>query len=252
MKKSFYERTAHKRKVTLFSYPRSGSNWVAYCIEKISGLVVIGSDGHIGDIAVENRLEIDPKALVHKSHGGKMVLDWFTSNTTQEGLLLVIRNYKEAILRDAGNKPKYPAFHPINDMKPSLQGIDNPTDSPDYLSMIQNYDSYNGPKLLIDYDNFILNIENELKKLGEWLVQFGGAYNEIILNKFMEDIEHHKKFSMSRYKNMHGKTATDGNPKKLKIQKETWLTDKTEREIDEYVEKQDKIIYEKYLKKYKL
>ena len=43
---SLYKQTQHKRRVTMFSFPRSGSNWISYCIEQVSGLAVIGSDSH--------------------------------------------------------------------------------------------------------------------------------------------------------------------------------------------------------------
>jgi len=247
-----YERTSNKRKVTLFSYPRSGSNWLSYCIEKISCFNVIGSDGHIGDVGVERRLESDPRAVIHKTHGGKLVCDLFTNNTNKEGLLLNIRNYKESILRDAPNKPKYPQIHPITDIKIALNGLKNQNNSPDYLAMLQLYDKYDGPKILIDYDDLILNTQKELNKLFLWLIQFGGNDDENLLNNFIDNIVEHKKISMNMYKRLHGTTATDGDPKKLKIQKETWLNNKTEKEIDEYVEKQDPLIYEKYLKRYKL
>ena len=241
-----YKETTNKRKVTMFSYPRSGSNWISYCLEKITGLVVIGSDGHIGDMSVVNRLINDPKAVVHKVHGGLNVWNTFDeSNNNEEGLLLIIRNYKESILRDAPNKN-------LNDMKTSLIGLENNTNKPDYLKMIQKYDEYDGPKLLIDYDDFILNTEDELKKLGIWLIQFGGDYSDDTLAKFMDEIQEHKNFSINRYVRMHGTTATDGNPQKLKIQKETWLNETTEKEIDSYVESRDPKIYEKYLKRYKL
>ena len=88
--------------------------------------------------------------------------------------------------------------------------------------------------------------------LHQWLMQFGGSGDKTKVSDFMDNFEYHKNFSMKRYIQMHGTTATDGDPTKLKIQKETWLTPKTEIEIDEYVEKQDPLIYEKYLKKYKL
>ena len=249
---SLYQRTSNKRKVTLLSYPRTGSNWLSYCIERISGFNVIGSDAHIGDISVERRLESDPKALVHKTHGGKLVCDLFMNNTNKEGLLLNIRNYKECILRDAPNKPKYPKVHPITDISPKLKGLKNQDNSPDYLAMLELYDKYDGPKILIDYDDLILEPKKELKKLFVWLSQFGGNDDEEFLNKFMEDIDSHKKNSMSLYKRTHGTTATDGDPKKLKIQKETWLNNETENEIDEYVEKISPLLYEKYLKRYKL
>tara|TARA_Y100000389_G_C17459408_1_gene520557 strand:- start:1245 stop:1982 length:738 start_codon:yes stop_codon:yes gene_type:complete len=241
-----YKETVNKRKVTMFSYPRSGSNWMAYCLEQVTGLVVIGSDGHIGDISVVNRLKNDPKAVVHKVHGGFNVWSVFDeSNGNKEGLLLVIRNYKESILRDSQNKN-------LSDMKPFLVGIGNTSVNPDYMKMIQKYDEFEGPKILMDYDDFILNTEDELKRLALWLVQFGGRYDDDTLAKFIDNIKDHKEFSMKRYIRMHGTTATDGDPQKLKIQKETWLNDSSEKKIDEYVESRDPKIYEKYLKRYKL
>lgn len=249
---SLYKRTKNKRKVTLFSYPRSGSNWISYCIEQISNLNVCGSDGHIGDINVELRLESDPKALVHKVHGGKEIWSIFNDGNGNEGMLLNIRNYKESILRDAPNKPKYPTIHPIEDMKSFLVGLNNETNSSDYLRMVQEYDRYEGPKLMMDYEDLILDPLKELNKLQDWLVQFGGDGDKSRVINFMSNYDQHKNFSMKRYISIHGTTATDGDPKKLKIQKETWLDDKTEKEIDDFVESQDPLIYEKYLKRYKL
>ena len=260
-----YEITTNKRKVTMFSYPRSGSNWVSYCIENICGLKVIGSDNNIGGVDVEKRLELDPSAIIHKSHGGKYDWDLFfgnNENNNSEGLLFIIRNYKESILNHQGhNKPKYSTctyhdggkiVHPLEDMKLCLIGSDNKTDSADYLRMVQKYDLYKGYKLMVDYDDFILNTRKELEKIMAWLINFGVDYNINKIENFMNNIEGHKSASIKTYIGRHGKTATDGDPKKLKIQKETWLTDVIEKEIDEYVEKQDPLIYEKYLKRYKL
>lgn len=250
---SLYKQTQHKRRVTMFSFPRSGSNWISYCIEQVSGLAVIGSDSHIGGVDVEERVKRDPKAVVHKTHGGNEIWGIFDNNNNHnEGLLLIIRNYKESILRDAKNKPNYPQIHPIEDMKSSLIGLSNNTTSPDYLKMIQKYHKYDGPKLLIDYDDFILNPKVELIKIHEWLKQFGGDVNTDKLTDMINNFDKHRSFSMRRYINMHGTTATDGDPKKLKIQKETWLNDVTETEIDDYVKNRDPLIFEKYLKRYKL
>ena len=41
---TFYEDSVNKRKVTIASYPRSGSNWICYCIERLTDLIIIGSD----------------------------------------------------------------------------------------------------------------------------------------------------------------------------------------------------------------
>lgn len=259
-----YEITTNKRKVTMFSYPRSGSNWISYCIENICGLKVIGSDNNIGGTDVEKRLELDPLAVIHKSHGGKYDWDLFFNNkkNKSEGLLFIIRNYKESILNHQGhNKPKYSTctyhdggeiIHPLEDMKSCLVGLNNNTDSADYLRMVQKYDLYGGPKIIVDYDNFILDTKIELEKIMKWLSQFGAVYEDNKIENFINNIEKHKNTSIKMYIGRHGKTATDGDPKKLKIQKDTWLTDIMEKEIDEYVEKQDPLIYEKYLKRYKL
>ena len=93
--------------------------------------------------------------MVHKTRGGKLVCDLFMNNTNKEGLLLNIRNYKECILRDAPNKPKYPKVHPITDISPKLKGLKNQDNSPDYLAMLELYDKYDGPKILIDYYDYI-------------------------------------------------------------------------------------------------
>jgi len=253
---SLYERMVNKRKVTMFSYPRSGSNWASYCIENINGLKVIGSDNNVGGSDVEDRLEGDDLALIHKSHGGKEDWDMFFNNNKDfksEGLLFMIRNYKESILNHQGyNKPNYPSVHPIEDMKPCLLGADNETNAADYLRMVQKFDEYNGPKILIDYDDFILNTKEELDRIIKWLSKFGGDYDVNKINDFMDNIVEHKNTSINMYNGTHGQSATNGDPKKLKIQKNTWLTDEIEKEIDSYVENCDTVMYDKYLKRYKL
>ena len=88
--------------ISLLSYPRSGSNWLSYCIEQLSGILTFGNY-----MDTKEKLN-SKKCLIANTRGH----DYIESNNTtysfpsiktfnkeKDGLILLIRNYKECITR---------------------------------------------------------------------------------------------------------------------------------------------------------
>ena len=252
----FYENSVNKRKVTIASYPRAGSNWVCYCIERLTDLVVIGSDDSVerGSAVTQN----DPKAVIHKTHGNGADF-WNTFPIDGEGYCLIVRNHKECIVR---HKRIDENPIPIKLVLDDLQGIPVPNISnPDYLAMLELYDSYDGPKIIIYYEDFISNISEELYRLMKWYEQFGGEYDEEKIKEFILNIDAHKSKSLNRYSRIHNGVATGGDPEKLRFQSgpkhrgehqgvKGNVLPTTCEEIDTHIKNKNLKIYNKYLKRF--
>mgnify|MGYP003651740445 FL=1 len=253
---TFYEDSVNKRKVTIASYPRSGSNWVCYCIERLTDLIIIGSDD--SEERGANITQSNPKAVIHKTHGNGTDF-WVTFPGENEGYFLIVRNHKECIVRHRriDDQPI-----PINLVLNDLQGLPlSDQENTDYLAMLELYDLYLGPKMLLYYEDFIINPKEELLKIVEWYEQFGGKFNKDDIYNFVDNIADHKKKSLDRYVGIHLGVATGGDPDKLRYQsgpghrkehqgKDGNILPNTCKQIDNHIKNKRPDIYKKYLKRF--
>lgn len=191
----------------LLGYPRSGNNWMRYIIEYFSDYsttcippVMVGAGNTpnrnpfhliIDDISSENKTK---DVLFYHSHGkvtGENVLPYLTDDYK---LIMVVRNYKECLVRHNFPNPN----QPIN-----LDALETQKDK--YLTILKDYHEYQGEKIILYYEDFI--DKELLKDTVTSLCDFLGVKE--IDESFFNDLAKHINNSKSLY-NKADDTKSDG------------------------------------------
>lgn len=193
-----------ERRNLLLSYPRSGNTFLRYCVEQSTGKKTltfvrpqIAKDGGVERLIRMgmNKMDADSisnvneqEIILEKTHeiyeGDENVFN----KETKGRLVLVIRDFKEAIGRHTiGHTQRYV------------------TEIPKYKSTLEFYEKYEGDKLVVYYEDFVTNTQEQLKRV----LEFIGEYNEEMFTNFVSDIDNHKKQSVKTYNQFH-KSFTEG------------------------------------------
>lgn len=178
----------------LLSYPRSGSTWLRYCIEYLTGRPTVGQEptGEQGGASFDT-------PLIHKGRTDYIVKKRHAilPTTEKEPLILLLRNYKECIVR-----------HNINNgisletLKGSAKGkaIKTPK-KVDYISNLIEYNQWENEGHLIYYEHLMTTPGRVLGSL----MYFMNNYTANV-DKFIDEIDKHKKICLELY----GKSVTKG------------------------------------------
>ncbi len=183
-------------KALLVSYPKSGSNWVRYCIEYFSGMRTPGSERkllvELGPAIIDRTHFLDKrhrKSFVQAQQGLNRVLGSETrkgglqrlySEARKELRVRSIVNYRRVILLV---RSPYESF--ARTQLCQLDGMNG------YFSNIMIFDKCKQKKLLIYYDRLIESFD-EMEKILNFL---GITYD---LSEF--DLEYHRRRSLELYK----------------------------------------------------
>ncbi len=218
-------------KLSLLSYPRSGSNWLSYCIECLSEMQIGGS--LTGFLSIGNKIT--------KSHGNTKSW-WKDFILCKDSLILMVRNYKECVVRNCdGDLAK--VFSDLQGGLPLKTGIEKT----DYISILKLFEYTKEKKHLIYYEDLVQNPYQELSRLVKFLEQFGG--NKGNITSFMKQYEQHRKTSLELYGKKIDKPRTNGTRNELLFHSKK-LTKETKLKIDDHLIKRFPNIYNKYLKRY--
>lgn len=192
------------KKALLVSYPKSGSNWVRYCIEHFSGKRTPGSKRQLlvesGPAIIDRTHFLDKrhrKSFVQARQDPNRGLDFERRKVGVQRLYSDVK--KELRVRNIVSNRRvillvrspYESFSRTRLRQ--LDGMDG------YLSNIMIFDKCRQEKLLIYYDKLIKNFD-EMKKILEFL---GISYD---LSEF--DIEHHRQKSFELYSKAPDKPQT--------------------------------------------
>jgi hypothetical protein len=219
----------------LISYPRSGNTWLRYCVEYISEMPTIGylsADAScfdresIGKFAGINTQETDP--ILIKRHGFEP-----SFAVEHDKIIVLVRDYQEVIIRHTRQAG-------FNAFQSSLQGKEN---SIDYYSIIQQYDKWSGEKLLIYYEDLMMDLEFVLKRVSDFLLEKDHSPR---INDIVGNLDFHKAASIRVY-NIHSRSETGGN--KLKYHSSRISRDEQIKRQN-FIKNKGLDIYDKYLKKY--
>ena len=104
----------------------------------------------------------------------------------QINLLFVIRDYRECVIRNA----KSARFGGV-DFEP--QSWEDTLGQ--YLQVLKQYEDFTGPKFLVRYEDLILNTQECVKNV----LNFLNVFNKQKYEDFFEKIEHHKQRSLDLY-----------------------------------------------------
>ena len=225
-----------KENVYLLSYPRSGNTWTRYCIEYITKrptgwkdfLFPIQQDNTWINCPLNNNfpMEVDynapPVIKVHE-----------ITEITQgsDYLVLILRNYKEAIARHIGN-----------DFRQMLNMLKDPDNM--YIKALQIYHEWpETRKMLIYYEDLMMFPEQTLLSLSNF---FQTEHNYV--PTFMHNFNEHKKNVIKLYERDAGESVTRGEYIKFHSLK---LTHQQCIELDSICEKTNPLLYQHYLLRYK-
>ena len=204
----------------LLSYPRSGNTWLRYCIEVLTNnrtIGYLGSDAKDSGVLPKNRT--NEKPILIKRHE--------TSDIKEGNLILIVRNYKEVIIRH-------------NSVKTIMEDYSS-NNRVTYLKLLNFYHTYKGKKMIIYYEDLIDDLKNTIDKVLNFL---GLEVSIDSIDDFFSNIEEHKLKSLSIY----GESKTKG---KTTIYHSNKLSSDELIQWDNFLLKNNKVIFEKYLKRYK-
>lgn len=221
------------KKPFILSYPRSGSNFICYCLKNIfqfdSGMPKShGQNKEFWYHYTDKKLNKVPYEYHLKSP-----------------LIFIMRNYKESIPRQTDD---YNFSEKYRKAVSNYRTKDN-NHHFDYISILEFYDKREDPKILIYYEDFMTNIDIELKKICDFVADsLNIEYKHDRFNSFIENIDFHKNESLKNYQK-HSESKTKGggleyHSKKIKLD--------IRYEIDRYMENEYEYLYNKYLKRYAL
>lgn len=224
----------------LLSYPRSGNTWVRYIVEYLSKRPTIYRKENIQDNPIGSRInlgvDLDKEPILYKRH-------WLEpqdfKNQNVDKLILIIRDYKEAIPRHHKEAPgiDFPTLKErfIGEMR----GL--PNEKCDYIKAIQHFDTWPGPKLLLYYEDLISASELLVLEIAHLL-----ELDQSRVTEFIKDINHHKQNSVQCY---HTKSWTQGREEQLKFHQQQ-LPAELLNFAKQYIQTNFPNIYDKYLYKY--
>lgn len=178
-------------KAFLYSYPRSGNTWVRYIIEVLTGRTTASYDDD--PLRPVNQRLSDPP-IIHKRHGHKnFEEEGVDFDSTKDRMILIVRDYKEAIIRHKRQQAKNP------ETLYRLVVEDLQTDGL-YIKLLNRYTNWkNKKRLLVYYEDLIAsNPELTIKNI----LQFLDMYNPKKLDLFMKHFTQHREISRNYYHSM--------------------------------------------------
>jgi hypothetical protein len=208
----------------LITYSRSGTNWLRYFIEKVSGQPTPGQD----------RLVSGGNYIIDRAHAGFLNAEKYSS------IFMILRNYKECLVRHHGLK-KIRQFSSIEDYLKN-EVLNQPPSW--YINNLIAFNEFKGKKMLIYYEELISFPEKKLSELGDFL-----NLDKQAVVEFLSNIEDHKKGSVLAYTKVSHKSDTSGDPTKLNFHSKA-LTQDELSDFDSYYEKHFPSLFKKYLYPY--
>lgn len=210
-----------KGNVLLLSYPRSGNSWIRYIIEFLTR-------SNTQDMA--NRkgfrgpsIKKVNKPFVYKRH--------FVSDIrklkpeTFDRMILVVRNYKEVIVRHHGKCRSNP------NLWKSMFEV--------YFDDIKYYDNFEGDKMVIYYEDVVMDVNSVVVQLKNFF-----DVSDDIVNDFLNDISNHTSSSIKDYEKSN-ESVTKGNSLNFHMKK---ITDNVWKAIEDIENKHsDNHIIQRYI-----
>jgi hypothetical protein len=221
------------------SYPRSGNTWIRYIIEWFSGQPTLGINWRKGkpwpihptDRPICERINgfktNGDSPIAEKKH---FVFHLKKPEDFQKDVVLVIRNYKEAIIR---HNPKT-----LNNNELFKKQIYP------YMEMIRAYDDFFlGRQHIVYYEDLI---SSPVKVIPD-LLKFMRIYDDKEFGKFIDIFQTHKKQSINLYSSEINPSITKGNKS---IHHSKKLSGSQSKEWDNFIKQKWPSLLDKYLKRY--
>lgn len=207
----------------LASYSRSGTNWVRYSTEYISGCPTPG----------QKRLIDGDNYYIDRAHRAYPVMKLYKK------VVLIVRDYRECILRH--HKDIWPDYPDVVSFLTD-EGIKQPASW--YMKNIEAFDAFQGEKLLIYYEDLLGKPVETITKLSNFL-----SLDQKKLQLFLKDLDVHIQKSVNAYTGG-GHSSETALKKDVKFHAKSKLKPAQVTDFDEFYFSRYPYIANKYLRRY--
>ncbi|MBE9061256.1 sulfotransferase domain-containing protein [cf. Phormidesmis sp. LEGE 11477] len=211
----------------VISYSRSGMNWLRYSAEYLTGHPTPGHQRLLKSG--------DGEFLFDRAHKGFMQIDKY------EKVLLLVRNYKECLVRHLSEEWK--AASTVTDF---LEGKSALQPAYWYIKNLQAYDKFRGEKALLYYEDLVTQPASTLSQFLDFM---DFSHKSKSLEEFKQDLSFHKQRSISLYTD-NQQSVTLGDEEQLRYHSKKALTPEERNEFDLYYQSRYPKLYKKYLARY--
>jgi len=246
----------------LLCYPKSGSSFIAYLAERLTHRPNIPF-WHPNKKVLDNvflpycywidGLKTDVyKKPVWKLHESNLIKNGPSYSPEKTRVIFLLRNYKEHIFREAPlppfiREPLFNADETINE-NALMKTLSRSSSNGLYFRNIQFFDQLpDENKLLIYYEDFINNPEQELHRLVEFL-QEGSQELEQLMAHYDDCAETFKKHYNANWGKREGGGSVSGGFD-IKYHSKQYTFEQCKK-IDEWVQEKHPLLWEKYLNRY--
>lgn len=213
-------------KPLLASYPRSGTNWIRYIIEYISGSPTPGQIRYLNG----------SDFMIDRAHQAYPVMNKYNE------VILIIRDYRECLLRH--NTKLWTETENVYSFLEN-DSVKHPANW--YIKNIQAFEKFTGRKLLLYYEDLISNSEEAVRELSRFL-----EMNRDRTKEFVATIETRSTESVGAYMSGGHKSNTSSNLSDFHYHARKHLTTEQMIEFDEYYKREYPAIFRKYLDRYSI
>lgn len=213
----------------MLSYPRTASSFIRYAIEKIVKRPTQDCGGRLDKVYGDDMNYRDKTPLLRKEH----FINSVRKNDVDK-LILLLRNYKDVFIsHDLRNV----FLSEQNEIYNKLYGCDK--FFLEYYKLINFYEEFKGPKMLIYYEDIKDNKVNIIKDVINFLLP---NQNIEVDDNTIDELE---KDSKNKYK------SRDGSRSDKRKDLHTVLNDEQNEKIDKKFRNYNTELYDKYLNRYK-
>jgi hypothetical protein len=226
----FFSKKNNDEKTYLLSPGRSGTHLLMYIISYLTKRPC--GDGRFSEVT-----KVDPSLpRIYQIHSQANAFEWYGQKLDRENdyLILIIRNYKEALLRAT-----------CGDYLQVLKILQSPkgTWGLEIFEDLEEYDCWNPERrLLIYYEELITHAEKVCRELIDFL-----DVSDKHLKDLIDNYDHHFEVALKYYDQTHGGSYSKGK----NLHYHTSLLPKgVEEDMDAVLIEKYPLLVEKYLKKY--
>ena len=211
-------------KPLLASYPRSGTNWIRYIIESLSGKPTPG----------QTRLHTGADYVIDRAHKAYPVMH------RHQKVILVLRDYRECLLRNS-----FGLWAELNDSRQFLEEKVVLEPPHWYIDNLQAYDNFSGSKLLVYYEDLLSQPESAIPKIAQFL-----NFDPVTTEAFLSNLDHHKQQSLSLFKSGGHSSETEGDTMKASYHADMHISTEQKSAFDFFYMEKYPELFKTYLARY--
>jgi len=222
----------------LVTYPKSGTNWTVCILQILAGRQIQwATASSIEDnLLIHNRLRVPlnlTKPPIYRDHCPSV--DYYNIDQSKNKLVVLLRNYKECIVRNLYITEKELVKEITSDQKHFSLYISN-------LNLYHNWKDEN-TKLLIYYEDLIQKPRQTIEKLLAFLEEPLDG-----LEDFFDNYDYWKNKAISSYKRQYGHNISSGGQKEIHHSKDFSI--QSLHKIDQHIQETYPELWENYLSRY--